>query len=322
MPLIREQNQSYRRGLVLGLTMAEVVVLLIFVLLLVLGGLFARQAMEVEQTRQRLTLLQGARAELARISAELGRDPQTVIQELAKAEEVRRRLVLVEQEADQLREFKEALEAERPADMPDRPLPELFRELVLIRDAIVEAEMPPEPTKLAEELASAADAQRALDVFKDQGVAGVAKENERLLREARNLKAQNASLRQQIGPGLDHPPCWATPEGKAEYIFDVALTGGGLILRERHLPHRVADREELPLSGIVLEQQLTPRRFLAMTKSLYEWSVEKECRFVVRAFDLTEPSDKDGYKRHMNALEGRFYKYEERRESFPVTSLQ
>ena len=56
-----------------------------------------------------------------------------------------------------------------------------------------------------------------------------------------------------------------------------------------------------------------------MTKPLYMWSVENECRFIVRAFDLTDPADKDGYKRHMKALEGRFYKYEERRERFQDT---
>ena len=118
------------------------------------------------------------------------------------------------------------------------------------------------------------------------------------------------------GRGLDHPPCWATPDGKAEYIFDIALTRRGLIVRERELPHRAIERAKLPIGDLALDDELIPKNFLGMTEPLFRWSVDNECRFVVRAFDSTAPTEKTIYKRHMRVLEQRFYKYEELNETF------
>ncbi len=53
-----------------------------------------------------------------------------------------------------------------------------------------------------------------------------------------------------------------------------------------------------------------------MTNPLFRWSVDNGCRFVVRAFDTTGPTEKAIYKRQMSVLEQRFYKYEELTERF------
>lgn len=47
-----------------------------------------------------------------------------------------------------------------------------------------------------------------------------------------------------------------------------------------------------------------------MTEPLFRWSVDHQCRFVVRAFDSTGPTEKAIFKRHMRVLEQRFYKFE------------
>ncbi len=305
MSSIRDQEQGYRRGLVLGLTMAEIAVLVIFVLLLVLGALFARLAREAEALQQRIT--------------ELEARPEAIIQELARANETRRRLVLVEKEVAHLRELEQALESARPKGTAKRPLPELFRELVLLRDAIIDAGIAATPDVLRQALTEAAKAKEALEAMAGKDAAALAEENARLAREIENLKAQIANLRRQAqsgGRGLDHPSCWERPDGKAEYIFDVALTSRGLILRDRELPDFTADRATLPLAGFIFGNELTPERFLAMTKPLYRWSIDEKCRFVVRAFDTTGPTEKAIYKRHMGVLEQHFYKHEELKERF------
>jgi hypothetical protein len=316
---IRDQQQGYRRGLVLGLTMAEIAVLVIFVLLLVFGALLTRQAREAEALHETVALLEPARAELDRIADRLGGSPEAIVEALARAAETQRRLVLIEEEVGRLRELEQTLESIRSHGTPEQPLPEIFRELMLLRDATVDAGIAPVPEALRRALADAAEAKEILAAVAGEDAATLGEVNARLAREAENLKAQMANLLRQAqlgGRGLDHPPCWPTRDGKAEYIFDVALTGQGLILRDRDLPHRVADRSELPLAGLVFGEELTPERFLVLTAPLFRWSDDKSCRFVVRAFDTTGPADKAIYKRHMRVLEQHFYKYEVLTEPF------
>jgi len=106
------------------------------------------------------------------------------------------------------------------------------------------------------------------------------------------------------------PSCWADAEtGRVEYIFDVALTSHGLIVRDRALPHRAEERARLPIA-IDFGRELAPATFLSQAYPLYQWSVEHECRFFVRAFDLTAPSEKATYKHHLRILGQRFYLYE------------
>ena len=288
---IQGQEEGYRRGLVLGLTMAEIVILVIFVLLLVLGASLALKERENETLKKRNEMLRAGATELA--------------------EETRQRLARIEKEVTQLRELREDLESARPDGLPERPLPEIFRELVLVRDAVVDSGISPTPDSIRQALADAA-------AIKEELLAS-AGQNKLLERQNENLKTKMTDLLRQArsgGRGLDHPPCWATPDGKAEYIFDISLTRRGLIVRERELPHRAIERAKLPIADLALDDELIPKNFLGMTEPLFRWSVDNECRFVVRAFDSTAPTEKTIYKRHMRVLEQRFYKYEELNETF------
>ena len=113
------------------------------------------------------------------------------------------------------------------------------------------------------------------------------------------------------------PKRWAgTRPGKPEYIFDVALTTYGLIIRDRKLPHRKDEQSKLPLDRITFERELTRAQFRAAAKPLYDWSVAHECRFFVRVFDKTADTAKTIYKRHLRYVGERFYPYEELDEQF------
>jgi cell division protein FtsB len=299
--------------------MAEIAVLVIFVLLLVLGTLFAQQARELDALRMQITELREASEELHRLAETVGRDPQKIIDELARSAELEKRLIIAEKDAERLRKLEKEIGAAQPEGAPKQPLPEFIRELVLVRDAVVKGGLTAKPDAIRKALTEARAAKEAMETLAGKDLTAVVSENEQLTREVENLKAQMANLRRQAqkgGRGLDHPPCWATPDGRAEYIFDIALTSQGLVIRDRDLPHRAQDRAALPLSGIVFGEELLPDRFLAMTGPLYQWSVDHECRFVVRAFDTTGATEKANYKRHMRVLEQRFYKYEEPSERF------
>jgi hypothetical protein len=152
-----------------------------------------------------------------------------------------------------------------------------------------------------------------------QELASNRQELSRTQQELANTKGQLANVMRQVTPGgrgVEAVPCWVSREGKPEYIFDVALTTPGLKIRDRKLPHRREEQAALPLADIPFDSEVSPDRFLLATKRLFEWSRERECRFFVRAFDVTGETEKAVYKRHLRFLETHFYKYEELNERF------
>jgi len=260
MTAVQDQEKGYRRGLVLGLTMAEIFLLVVFVLLLVLGTLFTRQTKEVDQIRKRITELEHVKTEIRSMAQATGLSPGQIITELAQAEQNRKRLAKAEQELNRLKILEQTLDESRPKGSENQPLPETFRELVLLRDAVIQSGLDASPEALKQALAEGEAAKEALSNTDDKDFATLVTENTRLARKIQNFKSQMANLRRQAnrgGHGLDHPPCWANNDGKAEYIFDVALTSQGLIVRERNLPHRKADRAELPLDGVALDKGMS-----------------------------------------------------------------
>jgi cell division septum initiation protein DivIVA len=306
-----EQGSSYRRGLVLGLTMAEQVLLVIFILLLVLGTVLklkerelasnesARRDLETRLANQEVSyaLLEDRfRQALATANVE---NPDDLFLELRRGSEL-------EAEVDRLK-----------ARLTDSEKARAQAESVFT--VLEDANLPTDPAKLGKSVAEAQAAQEALKNSGGERLAQVLAENQRLQKEVANKDGQTANLRQRLqsaGAGTDHPPCWATPEGKPEYIFEIALTSQGLIVRDRVLPHRTEEKRQLPLEQITFATELVPQRFLSQTNALYRWSVARECRFFVLAYDLTDPNEKAIYKRHMRTLEQHFYKYELVNEPF------
>jgi flagellar motor protein MotB len=59
---IGRQTASYRQGLVLGLTMAEIMLLLVFCMLIAVGAALAKQRLELDQAAARLKQVEGAAA--------------------------------------------------------------------------------------------------------------------------------------------------------------------------------------------------------------------------------------------------------------------
>ncbi len=111
-------------------------------------------------------------------------------------------------------------------------------------------------------------------------------------------------------------PCWSTPDGSPESIFDVALTSKGLIIRDRKLAHRKEEQAKLPPSEFIFDGEISTGQFEQMARRLYAWSVQQECRHWVRAFDKTELTEKMNYKVHLQTVGGRFYFVEIRNEQF------
>jgi hypothetical protein len=276
---IGEQHDAYRKGLVLGLTMAEVGILIIFVLLL----LIAFEALEHERgarefrgktavVPERLQQLESEEQTLKTIAGELGVDVEL-------RDELARRLVRI-------------IQAIASAGRG--------------QSALVEAKEEIEKLK-----ATRGALEKVLADVKSKGAKGVAQQLEE---QGFKIGNQEGQLRHyekrlaEVGQGKGERPCWVRPDGKIEYLYDVVLTSNGIRMREYMLPDRAAARTRYPMPAIDAGETLTPGEFLRRTYPLYRSSLAENCRFFVVIYDGTGAQEKVLYKSLLKTVESHFYK--------------
>ena len=268
MATLEKQNTAYRRGLVLGLTMAEIAILIIFVLLLAFAALLVRQQ---DKQKEAERVAEERQAIIAQLETQLEAQFSTIQEILPDGgkniEELQRELVLLRDAKQQLARLQSTAEEAGFLSEPEIIIKtlELGREYSAIRELLPDGE----------------------------------RNVEKLLELVREYSA---------GKGTEVPSCWTHDDGTIEYIYDVNLTSTGLVVRETDLPQRAGERQVLPVQNIVLNQDISEQLFLSSTSDLFEWSKSRKCRFFVRVFDSTGPTDKKLYQQRLQAVEARFYK--------------
>ena len=113
------------------------------------------------------------------------------------------------------------------------------------------------------------------------------------------------------GNGLVFPPCARNPDGTAALIFTTTLRSDSITIRDNSIPTLEQEREGWPLQSIRFDEPLTREEFLDQTLPMFQWSVERACRFVVDVRDETEASEKMVYKARLRTVEQHFYKREQ-----------
>ena len=326
-----EHRSTFPRGLVLGLTMAETAILIIFVLLLALAVLLARETARREAAEQDLERFE----EIGRVLEQRGLSADELLRSIRAHEDDRRA-------ADNWRELVRDLEDRIPDAAPEtivshlneaqeinellddpglEPTPEDVSTLAAIlrvgREADVTADDLRDAISVQEALVdvlghggSETDRQDIVDLVRDaerwRARAGTAPD---LVSAIERANARIAQLEAQVGGrGTDHPSCWYDVDNSVAYLFDVALTDDGFVLREPSAPQHRRRRASLPLDNVVTGRTLSAEQFLAQTRPVFRWSVGEDCRFFVRAFDLTAADQKELYKTRMRTLESHFYK--------------
>ncbi len=255
MATIETQNKSYQRGLVLGFTMAEVALLIIFVLLITFAALLAVQGEKLKEVQE--DLKRGQHSEVPPKPPD-GKTWEDLIREWRSGQ-------------DSLVAFKKAF-GDKDVDDVERELEKAKQYVEKIREG-----------------ARAVGFGENPDAVKDT-----------LISYGKLISA---------GKGTEVPSCWTRDDGTVEYIYDVKLTPTGLVVRETDLPHRTEERGNLPVQNVILAQDISEKAFLGATSQLFEFSQSKECRFFVRVFDSTGPTEKAVYKSRLKAVEARFYKF-------------
>ncbi len=319
---ISAQDRSYRRGLVLGFTLAEIMVLIIFALLLALSWHLVEKDKENDRLSQILKEQEVAVATLTERNRNLkrrfapGDDFDDLFRELELA---KKQQTVLRQEIGTLSEKRETLEEENQV-LEERAIV-AERLLEMAREAGVPTEDPERAIqviasrleqleKVQEEMKAAGLNDNQIKEFFENTLVKLVEAERRAARLVGQLRNAQRKL-VGLGRGTEMPACWASKEtGKPEYIFNTALTSRGIIIRDNTLPHRAEEQAYLPLQAMVFEKEMHPRQFRAMSKPVFEWSVEEKCRFFVRVFDLTKDEEKIIYKQHLRTVGEHFYYFE------------
>jgi hypothetical protein len=280
---IGEQHAAYRKGLVLGLTMAEVGILIIFVLLLLIAFDYLRRD-EIVSLYANKTAVEPER-----------------LQELEQAE-------------TSLQEVQEAL-GDALGVAPNDP-PDDFVRLVRIVQAA--ARSPAGQTALVEAQELLAEMERAVERLEraaQQAEAGdggeVAEQLEALSYRVENqdgLLTRYENQLARLGQGIGGRPCWVQPNGDIDFLYDVVLRSDGISMRERGYPHRAAERARLPMPHVDAAETLTAAEFRQRTAPLYEEARKEGCVFFVVVYDATAPHEKGVFIDLLRTVEGHFYK--------------
>lgn len=268
-----EQNSSYRRGLVLGLTMAEVGILIIFILLLLIG------IDEWEQEVQKKAMEGHESIKIERL------------QSLEETEQI-------------LKELKTQLKVEEGASTEE------LRNLLKVFQKIEEKK---EAQTTLQEVRAALEQIRSVreQIEKKEGSETLANQVEKQSYRIANQEGQLQRYKERIKEaGLDkvEKPCWIKPDGTIEYLYEIVLTAKGIKMREFVNKDRERERSLLPMPVIDEKETLSKEEFLRRTVPLYTHSLAENCRFFVLIYDDTGSKDKEIYKDLIRTIESHFYK--------------
>jgi hypothetical protein len=306
----RQDDRQFRRGVVLGLTFAEILLLLIFLLMLVLASHMKvlNRHLDEERTRriaveQQVAALQPLfeKIKSAGEAFDITREWVKVHEELARAEaEIAASKDVV------------ALAARRRATEPGLSNEEIARKIEgesqLGRRFMADARALEPSLPQAQALdAYEADASTGKMTLDKSGA------NRNLLADASSChaslstcKAQNSNLSARLGGVL--PPCWVDASGKTQYIFDARLREDGIWLTDNHVAGREGDPALPLISGFQFGVPLNINQLDQAGTPLLAYSERNGCRFYVRVFDETDAASKARYKELLRGVEGIFYK--------------
>jgi hypothetical protein len=272
----REDELVYRRGLVMGLTMAEVLVLVLFALLLLIGF----QARRISA---------GAKAsdQLVQVAKAFGVQPTEIPENFD-------RLVAGAALAKALADGSQPAAPQATSLREAKDLIELGRE---VRNYFGKNSVGQTPTQAAKEFLSSAGTafQRQGKRF---GTAG--------------MWVSDAATAQQKedGNGRVLPPCATGSDGKPAYVFTARLFNQNIELEDRDL-EAVRLLDVWPLfERVTREERIAPTTFIDQTRDIFEWSKTKNCRFFVWIDDATGAAEKKLYKQRLRAVGQHFYYFE------------
>jgi hypothetical protein len=291
-------QRDYRRGVVLGLTLAEVLVLLVFLLLLTMSALLLRRDQEQATMTEQLERY----AVLLRPVTEALTSHGMVIEDTDRLASLIERGREAEQLRGQLLEASQRLEAARIQEESDHT------EISRLRESAKE-------TLRLSQAATERDALASLlERVPGSPLEPLTEKLDRLVRTmesadsaAASLTGQNAQMRNELarlkgngGSGL--PYCWALPDGRPQFMLKVEMQDTGVIVHYLEPRARPEDPAWQLLDGVGRDRLMPMSEFIGQTSQLQARSTADRCRYAIQVVDGTGVTNKPGYKQSMGRL--------------------
>lgn len=287
----------------LPMTLAEVSILLFFLLLFAAISQIRRveseaekSSAEVQKLRQKL---QASRAEVEKLETHVSKAEGMSEEQIQKVAEQARR----KEKIEKLREKVSALESrarglDSLASLREQKDDDEFKELVRKASQNVGREKRIESlTERLEEARGDLDSVRG-DLDSMRSALG-------------DYRAQSLNLSRRLKEaGQGYPPCWADESGDPQYIYTVRLLGDSLEVRPNWPSSREGDAKQVDGALRLAGSTASRSAFAELASPVLEWSKQQdpECRHFVVIED-SEGTTKQEFKSELLLVERFFYKY-------------
>jgi hypothetical protein len=272
----RISEKGYRKGVLLGLTIAEIILLILFALLL---ALFSR-IITLQETEERASALIN-RFGSALSASEKGNDKKFVT-EIEKA--IQLEIDYAKKLADALVESKNRLLPEdiyeavisKKFDFNNQEDRNKFIQLMNLADSLSKEN----PSAVEQQKFCAIGASLPEEILKSSDpVARVTRQQSDISHWKKKAEA--------CGNGTEFPPCYESINGQFVYVYDAYLKDDGILLKQtvpdEKIQHFNTNFKSPPQTNI----SLTPDEFYRQANQFLTYGRNNSCRFFVRAFDDT-----------------------------------
>lgn len=334
----REELLSYRRGVLLGMTMAEIMILLLFCILMAFV-LKLETFTQLEENSEVLEILQefivdqgGDVSEtwesvhaVASIISVVGSDGlREVIEKIEDASDKPPSAVVdsLVQGADLYQKLVEQIAGEHGGAPSEEVVNEAIENVLehqKIAQAINKLEKAAAQAGIpSEEIESFLDNKLAkaeiAEAYSNQDLADAINEKEKEIKqletklERLDLALDRAELQLSgKGQGLVYPSCFVDKNGSIQYIYDVYFDESRVRLESIPVDGYEEDVAVLPFYNVSTSMEVPIDQYVEETEPLFLWSQKNKCRFFVKIYDQTAAQNKDRYKFMKRRIEYSFY---------------
>jgi hypothetical protein len=314
MPSRLVDDREQRRGLVLGLTLAEILLLLLFLLLLTLAAEVSEWQGKADDAQKKADDAEAHLEQLQPLQQALYSGGAIDIGNVKQLVERFQRLQTLETKAKALKEQNEALvEQSKLFNSLDLEKPDALHGLTnaIQQAAQIDPNDPPAALKRAVEILNRLGKDTKPEQVKP--LSQMIPEND-LAQKLKTTEAEREKYRTDVlnlmhsGNGLTYPSCWKTPTGQTEFIFDVTF-GDRAIRVQNATAARAKDPAWQKVAPFARDTDINEHAFVTATKTLADWAKTQNCKFYTRNRDETGPSNKSRYKSLQRTVEQNFYPY-------------
>lgn len=319
MFLIRDNKtssnlDSYRRGVVLGFTVAEIMLLVLFALLLAFVGALSRGKYEIEKAEainQRFLTAVKLIDDSGKFKKEIESTLLEKVDYDKKLKELEKKFNNQSLPDDVYAELQSQNIDLKSKEGKERFLDILITALAAQKDFKGSAGM--SEKDVIATCKAGAELKKAYPDKKINDITQLIKGAQSQADLTKNAKAQAEHWRSEAnkcGLGGNLPPCYKQSSGDATpYIFDARIKPEGIVLIDT-IPQEYRTRFSSDFKDPpVLNKPLSSEEFRNQTYQFLDWGRKNECRFYVQVYDDL-PNDKERFKSMLKTIETSFYKFQ------------